>query len=488
MMNVSRPASIRDRMAAVARDPGALRGGDRGQAERVMTATPVHQAYRFALDPTPRQQRTLASAVGGARFAYNWGLELVKGRLDERAAGHDVQVPWTLPALRREWNRAKDQVAPWWADNSKEAYSSGLDGLARALKNFSASRHGHGKGRPVGFPRFKRRGRRDTCRFTTGAIRVLPDGKHIQLPRLGIIKTHESTRKLARHLERGTGRVVAATITRTADRWYVSFTCEIIRQVPISKKHASAVGVDVGIRHLAVLSTGEQIPNPRPLEHLQRKRQRLQRRWSRQERQRIGSGRPHPSRRQHRTRRQLAVVEARAASIRRDGLHKLTSRLVTEHGTVVVEHLNVAGMLRSRHLARAISDAGFGQLRRLLGYKAIWYGARLVESGPFFASSKTCSACGTARATLRLDERIFHCDDAKCGLTLDRDLNASRNLAKLAEHVAQSGWETSNARGADVRPDLVGRTATNREAGTGCSPDQTGTVDAQAAATRIMDS
>ena len=155
---------------------------------------------------------------------------------------------------------------------------------------------------------------------------------------------------------------------------------------------------------------------------------------------------------------------------------------------MIVEHLNVAGMLRSRHAARAISDAGFAQLRRLLGYKAIWYGARLVEAGPFFASSKTCSACGTARATLRLDERIFHCDNAKCGLTLDRDLNASRNLVKLAEHVAQSGWETSNARGADVRPDLVGRTATNREAGTGCSPDQTGTVDAEASATRIMDS
>jgi len=113
---------------------------------------------------------------------------------------------------------------------------------------------------------------------------------------------------------------------------------------------------------------------------------------------------------------------------------------------VVVEHLNVAGMLRSRHLARAISDAGFAQLRRLLGYKAIWYGARLVEDGPFFASSKTCSACGTARATLRLDEQIFRCDDHTCGLLLDRDLNAARNLAKLAEHVAQSGWETRNAR------------------------------------------
>jgi putative transposase len=104
-------------------------------------------------------------------------------------------VPWTLPELRREWNRAKDQVAPWWTENSKEAYSSGLDGLARALKHWSDSRSGRSKGHRVGFPRFKKKGRsRDTCRFTTGAIKVLADRKHVQLPRIGVLKTHESTR------------------------------------------------------------------------------------------------------------------------------------------------------------------------------------------------------------------------------------------------------------------------------------------------------
>jgi len=468
-------------------------------SERAMAPAVVHQAYRFALDPTASQQRRLASAVGGARFAYNWGLELVKRRLDERAAGHDVQVPWTLPALRRDWSRAKHQAAPWWADNSKEAYSSGLDGLTRALKNWSDSRSGRRNGRPVGFPRFKRRGRRDACRFTTGAIRVLADRKHVQLPRLGIIKTHESTRKLARHLERGTGRILSATITRTAGRWYVAFTCELTRQLPTSNGRVSTVGVDVGIRHLAVLSTGEQIPNPRPLERLQRRRRRLQRQWNRQDRQRLASGRTHPGRRQQQTRRRIAVVEARAACIRRDALHKLTSRLVAEHGTVVVERLNVTGMLRNRHLARAISDAGFAQLRRLLAYKTIWSGARLVQADPFFASSKTCSACGAARATLRLDERTFRCHNDGCGLVLDRDLNAARNLADLVVDleaaepqnnipaVAGSGPETTNARGADVRPGLVGRTAMNREAGTGFCPGQTGTVDAQAPTSPIMD-
>jgi len=158
--------------------------------EAAVMAT-VLQAYQFALDPTPRQQGSLASHAGAAQFAYNWGLELVTIRLDQRKTDPSVQVPWTLPELRREWNRAKHDVAPWWAENSKEAYNSGLDGLARALKNWSDSRIGLRRGRPVGFPHRKRKRRaRVACRFTTGAIRVLPDRKHVQLPRIGVVKTH----------------------------------------------------------------------------------------------------------------------------------------------------------------------------------------------------------------------------------------------------------------------------------------------------------
>src|SRR5919204_538153 len=115
----------------------------------------VIQAYKFALDPSPRQQRALASHCGAARYAYNWGLKLVKQRLDQRAAGHDVEVPWTLPALSREWNRGKHEVAPWWRENSKEAYKSGLDALARGLKNWGDSKHGRRKSPRVGFPRYK---------------------------------------------------------------------------------------------------------------------------------------------------------------------------------------------------------------------------------------------------------------------------------------------------------------------------------------------
>jgi putative transposase len=429
--------------------------------------TTVIQAYRYALDPNPSQRRVLASHCGAARYAYNWGLELVQARLQQRRAGEDVEAPWTLPALRREWNQTKHQVAPWWAENSKEAYSSGLDGLARALKNWVDSRNGRRKGGPVSFPRRKKKGRcRDACRFTTGQIKVLPDRKHIQLPRIGVLKTHESTRKLARRLEQGTARILAATISRTADRWFVSFTVEVQRAIPASNGHDTVIGVDVGIRNLATLSTEETVPNPRALQRSLRKLGRLNRQLARRK---LGS------KRRRITRRRLARVHARAANMRRDALHKLTTTLATEHGTVVIEDLNVAGLVRNRHLARALADTGLAELRRQLIYKTGWYGSRLVVADRFYPSSKTCSACGWVKAKLTLAERTFACE--ACGLRIDRDLNAARNLAKLAEHVAQSGWETPNARGADRKTQLAGQVAMKREPSSPyASGYQTGTV------------
>jgi putative transposase len=324
--------------------------------------------------PLPASKAASLPNTGGARFAYNWGLELVTTRLYQQKKGEGVRVPWTLPELRREWNRAKDDVAPWWRENSKEAYNSGLDALARALKNWNDSRHGRRKGRPVGFPRRKTKRRaRVACRFTTGQIKLLPDRKHVQLPRIGVLKTHESTRKLARRLEQGTARILAATISRRADRWFVSFTVEVQRAIPTSNRKPGSVGVDVGVHNLAVLSTGTKIANPRALDHLLRGLRRLNRQLAR---------RNAGSRRRRQTWRRLVRVHARAANIRRDALHKLTTSLATQHGTVVVEQLNVAGMVRNRRLARAISDTGMAELRRLLGYKTSWYGCRLGDLFP----------------------------------------------------------------------------------------------------------
>jgi putative transposase len=414
----------------------------------------VIQAYRYALDPTPKQQRALASHCGAARFAFNWGLALVKDRMDARQAGDEVDVPWTLPRLRREWNLAKSDVAPWWEENSKEAYSSGLDSLARALKNYWDSSNGRRKGARVGFPRYKKRGRApDTCRFTTGAIRVEPDRHHVTLPRLGKVRTHESTRKLTRRVEQHTARIRSATISRRAHRWFVSFSVELQREVPATNGKASIVGVDVGVRYLAVTAgpglVAQIEENPRALSRNLRVLARAQRAVAR---------RKPGSKGHEESRRQVARVHARITNIRCDALHKLTSRLARSHGTVVVEQLNVAGMLRNRHLARSIADASFGQIRRMLTYKTNWYGSHLHLADRWFASTMTCSACSLVNAKLGLAERTFRC--AGCGMVMDRDENAARSLANL---VARSGRETLNARGSDVRPGDTGRTELKRE-------------------------
>ncbi|MEU4835200.1 IS607 family element RNA-guided endonuclease TnpB [Streptosporangium sp. NPDC023615] len=420
----------------------------------------VTQAYRYALDPTAEQAAALASHCGAARFAFNWGLALVKTALSQREAEKSYGVPdeqltevaWSLYGLRRAWNATKHTAAPWWAENSKEAYNSGLDGLARALKNWSASRKGARKGPKIGFPRFKSKHRAAlSCRFTTGVIRVEADRRHVTLPRLGTIRTCESTRKLARHMEHGTGRILSATVRREGGRWFVAFTCEIDRTERAPTGPDAVVGVDLGVKVLAVLSTGEVIANPRHHRSALKRLRRLNKQLARRTGPRTpDGGRREASARWAKTKAALGKSHARVANQRRDGLHKLTSRLAATWGTVVVEDLNVSGMLANRRLARAVADVGMAEVRRQLTYKTIWHGGRLIVADRWFASSKTCSGCGAVRAKLALSERTYTCTE--CGLVLDRDHNAALNLAALAADVAQSREETLNARGGAVDP------------------------------------
>lgn len=423
--------------------------------------------------------------VGAARVAHNWALARIKAAMDQRAAERSYGVTevgltpglgWSLPALRKAWNQAKPEVAPWWAQCSKEAFNTGLEALARALKNRSDSRAGRRAGRRVGFPRFKSRRRATpSIRFTTGAIRVETDRKHVVLPRLGRLKTHESTRKLARRLEAGTARILSATVRRDGGRWHVAFCVEVNRAELTPTRPHTVIGVDVGVKHLAVLSTGELVPNPRHLDTAARRMRRLSRRMSR----RVGPNRRtgrRPSNRWERARRQVARAHARVANLRRDGLHQLTVRLTREYGTIVVEDLNVAGMLRNRRLARRIADAGFGELRRQLAYKTAWNGGRLIVANRWYPSSKTCSACGTVKAKLALSERTYTC--TTCGLILDRDINAARNLAALAHEVDTAGSGPVAGRGADHKTRPGGPVATKRQPGT-ATAGKTGTVPPQ---------
>ena len=355
-------------------------------------------------------------------------------------------------------------------ENSKCVYQEAFRDLDRALRDYIKSRKGKRKGRRLGFPRFKKRGKcRDSFRFSTGAIRCA--GGTVTLPRLGTIHTHESTRKLARLLEAGTARILSATVSRAAQRWFVSFTVEVERSSPGQHpRPGSVIGIDLGIKTLltGVDDNGNVIavPGPAPLRAALARLRRASRTHSRKT---AGSA----NRRKSAAR--LARIHARIVNIRTDALHKATSALAARYQTVVTEDLHVAGMLRNRTLARAISDQGFGQARAMLAYKTTWNGGNLLLAGRFYPSSKTCSGCGVVKAKLPLSERSYRCH--ACGHTEDRDVNAARNLL----HLAASGTERKNACGGTIRPGLAGHVPVNQEPGTPYA-GKTGTAARQQAA------
>jgi putative transposase len=334
----------------------------------------------------------------------------------------------------------------------------------------------------MGFPRFKaKRNAVPSCRFTTGTIRLEEDQRHVTLPVLGTIRTHEPAGKLARRLADGTAAVRSATVRREAGRWFVSFTTEVERIGRVPARPDAVIGVDLGITTLAMLSDGTTAANPRHFDGARRKLARASRTVSR----RTGPDRRTgqlASNRWKRANAQRARIHHRLANLRRDASHKLTTSLARAYGTIVIEDLNVAGMVKNRHLARAISDAGFGEIRRQLGYKTQWHGGTLAVADRWYPSSKTCSGCQAVKPKLPLRVRTFECEH--CGLVTGRDLNAAINLAALVErHVAGSGPETRNGRGADrkTRPSPAGGRETSTPHRTLPRPGKTGTSARQRA-------
>ena len=381
----------------------------------------VQQAYRYELAPTRHEEEGLRRHVGAARFAHNWAVERCR----------KAHRPLSAATLHREWNLWKRANAPWWEEVSKCAPQEAFRNVRRSYANWRAGRARE--------PRFHRRGVRDSFRLT-GSIRVT-DGR-VQLPRIGEVRTKEPTGKFR-------GRILSATVRREAERWLVSLAVERERPDPIPVA-GPAVGVDLGLASFAVLSDGTRFDSPKALSS---DWGRLRRRSRAHSRERKGS------RNRAKSARSLARLHYRVRCRRRDFLHKATTELTKTKSVVVVEELAVANLVRNHSLARAISDAGWSEFRRMLDYKAGWYGSRVVVAPRFYPSSKRCSGCGNVVGTLPLSERTYTCGE--CGLILDRDLNAARNLVSL---IVGSSPETVNACGADARPVLTdGRSAGSQE-------------------------
>jgi putative transposase len=362
----------------------------------------VHQAFRYELAPTPHQRSALARHAGAARWAWNWGLAIrIKAWRRRRETLNAV-------ALHRLLNRLKKTPRfAWLYEVSKCAPQEALRDLDRAFANFWQGRR---DGRPVGHPRFKKRGRCPDRFRLTGSIHVRPGG--IALPRLGLIATKETTGKFR-------GRILSATCRREADRWYCALTVETQRPDP-TPVIGPVVGIDLGLTTLAMCSDGTRIQHPRAWAQGLRT---VRRRSRAVTRKRPGS--------RNRANAVLALARAhrRVRNQRLDTLHKATTMLAKTKSVIVVEDLHVAGLVRNRHLTRSIADASWGEFHRQLAYKCSWYGSRLVVADRWYPSSKTCSACGLVKSDLPLSQRVFRCD--RCGIVLDRDLNAARNLASL---------------------------------------------------------
>jgi putative transposase len=406
-----------------------------------------YQVFRFALDPNNKQRGRLASHAGAARYAYNLGLQWLMESLERRKVGSAESTP-NASEMHRRWNRWKripQNGAMWWSTNSKCVYQEAFHDLEQAFNSFVASRRGKRRGRRLGFPRFKSKGRSADRFRLTGYFAV--DSRSVQLPKLGHIRIHEDASTFALGITSSRIRITSATVARVADRWYVNF--RVVRSTrPSRNPEASVVGVDLGINALATMSTGRVVLGPKALRSNLRKLRRLSR----------SHGRKHlKSKNRKRSAQQLARCHARIASIRHDHLHKLTSYLAKRHGRIVIEDLSIPAMMSNRRLARSIADSGWGELAAMLEYKCRWYGSKLIRASRSFPSSRMCSRCGCVKGALPLSVRQFSCDF--CGLNIDRDLNAARNLVHLGE-VADSAPETQNACGGDIRPG-------NRQAGPG---------------------
>jgi putative transposase len=370
----------------------------------------VLRAFRFELDPNLAQSALLTKTVGASRFVYNWALA---------QSEDDYQLLGKRPSLRELKKRLvwlKKHHCPWLYEVSAHVGQSALKDLDEAFESFFKGLQKKGPRR--GYPRFKRRGRADSARV----YEVTLEPRHLRLPLIGRVRLKE--RATPRRI---TGRVLSATITRRADRWFVSLCVEQSLTVPRRRGVADdtgLVGLDLGLLRIAVIHDGlvTDYVEPRLPEREQRRRlRRLDRALARKE---PGSN----NRRKAALRRQR--LHYKIFCRREDSLHQLSSRLAKTKRVIVVEDLQVSALQRNRHLARVFTDVALGKLRRQLVYKSEWYGSSIIVADRFYASTRACSRCGRRNESLRgfdgLKQRSFACRD--CGLSLDRDENAARNL------------------------------------------------------------
>jgi putative transposase len=465
-----------------------------------------HTTFKFCLDPTVEQQQVLARYAGAARFAFNQCLRMVKTALTQRKTDPTITVPWTGFDLINAFNAWKktelagrvfvvntDRVAEvavtglqWRHQVCQQVFEEAAVDLGKGLESWSASRSDKRKRNRVGFPRFKKKTRAASFRLRNKhskgrppAIRVGDNGRHrsVTLPGIGQVAVFDDTRRLRSMLTKGRAKILFATVSQYAGRWWVALNVAAADLHPAHQHLARDpaddggwVGVDLGLSAFLVAATADGAETtriqeaPKALAFGIRQQRHLSKKLSRKKKGSIN-------------RRQAAAKLGRRhyhiANVRSHFLHQVSNKLVKTHDRLVIENLNVAGMLRNHRLAQAISDAGWAEFARLLGYKQAWRRGQLMVADRWYPSTRLCPVCGVANGEMTLAHRVFTCS---CGYSADRDANAAANLARwgqthhndLDPRTPKQRGRATNARrreGADRHPTCSGET----------SPDETGT-------------
>jgi len=368
----------------------------------------ILRAYKTELNPNNKQKTMFRKCAGTARFVYNWGLAEWKRQ-------YETGEKPSCYGLCKQFNSIKDKECPWIREIPYAVTEAAFYNLGFAFKNFFR-RIKSGNDKP-GYPQFKKKGQDDS--FQLRGTRI--EHERVRLTHIGWVRLKE--RGYIPTTDSGAKFGIYATISRRDGRWFISMQVE--EEVPKPESGSiSVLGIDFGLKTLAVCSDGTVFENPRALQQEERKLKRLSKELSR--RRKGGQN-------WKKTKRKIQRCHAKIANIRKHALHQVSHHVTakTKPKTVVLEDLNVSGMLQNRHLSKAVSDVGFYELRRQTEYKARWYGVEVVIADRFYPSSKTCAACGAVKSVLKLSERKYVCE--ACGAIVDRDLNAALNLAALAE-------------------------------------------------------
>ena len=391
-------------------------------------------AHKIELVPNKKQEAYFVKACGAARFAYNWALEQWNKQYQAYKQDNSLPKPNEFN-LRKQLNAIKREQYPFLMEVTKCAPQQAIKNLGKAFVSFFKKR--------TKYPKFQKKGKNDSFYMDNFVIEVV--GKRIRIPKLGWVKMRENIRFY--------GNIISATISRTADKWFVSIQIAIeINLHPTVIENQEAVGVDLGVADLAILSDGTKFSGSKPLKKSLKKLKRLSRSLSKKQwveevytdKDGVERKRKVPSKNYLKAKTKLARLHAKVANIRKDCLHKITTYLIQKYDIICIEDLNVKGMMQNRKLARAISDMGFYEFKRQLLYKAEMCGKYIVLADCWFPSSKTCSECGHKVEKMPLSVREWDCP--KCHTHHDRDINAAINLKKygLEYHYGTKPNESSN--------------------------------------------